>query len=280
MKLTKVVPSFECYKRSPYLSIKHSTYFGVYDRLFSSFVGKPITFVEVGVLNGGSLFMWREFFGDQARIIGIDLNPAAKRWEKDGFEIFIGSQSDVEFWDLFFTSVGNIDILLDDGGHTFEQQIITVESVLRHVNDDGLVVVEDTHTSYMMEYGAPSKYSFIEYSKNIIDGINHRFGRFSDKPMEEIIYSIMFFESIVAFDVSRSHSSLLSEPTESDGASVEAKDFTYADSKLRYLNEFRERLGFIKRIPIIRSIATASLACLGFIKNFRASIKLGKYFKY
>lgn len=32
--------------RSPYKSIKHSTYFPVYDRLFGRFVGKKVTFVE------------------------------------------------------------------------------------------------------------------------------------------------------------------------------------------------------------------------------------------
>ena len=43
----------------------------------------------------------RDFFGEEARIIGIDLNPSAKKWEKDGFEIFIGSQSDTNFWNNF-----------------------------------------------------------------------------------------------------------------------------------------------------------------------------------
>ena len=36
--------------------------------------------------------MWRDYFGKDARIIGIDLNPEAKKWEKHGFEIFIGNQ--------------------------------------------------------------------------------------------------------------------------------------------------------------------------------------------
>jgi len=108
---------FKAYKKSPYLSLKHSTYFQVYEELLSQYRNTAFTFVEIGVLNGGSLFMWREFFGDKARIIGIDLNPLAKKWEKDGFEIHIGSQSNPEFWGQFFKEVGMIDVLLDDGGH-------------------------------------------------------------------------------------------------------------------------------------------------------------------
>ena len=58
---------------------------------------KKITFVEIGIGNGGSLFMWKKFFGKKARIIGIELNPDAKKLEKFGFEIFIGDQSDPFF---------------------------------------------------------------------------------------------------------------------------------------------------------------------------------------
>ena len=97
----KEAETYKAYLESPYRSLKHSTYFSSYDYCFSKFKGKPITFVEIGVLNGGSLLMWRKYFGEQARIIGVDLNPEAKRWEKEGFEIFIGSQSDITFWNFF-----------------------------------------------------------------------------------------------------------------------------------------------------------------------------------
>ena len=40
---------------------------------------------------GGSLLMWKKFFGDNARIIGVDLYPETKKLEKQGFEIFIGT---------------------------------------------------------------------------------------------------------------------------------------------------------------------------------------------
>lgn len=71
--------SYAAYMGSPEPSFKHTTYFPAYDALLSKFRGKPITFVEIGVLNGGSLFMWRNFFGPAARIIGVDLNPGAKQ---------------------------------------------------------------------------------------------------------------------------------------------------------------------------------------------------------
>jgi hypothetical protein len=85
--------------KSPYKSIKYNSYFNTYENLFSNFINKKITFIEIGVLNGGSLFMWKDYLGENARIIGIDNNPEALRWEKYGFEIFIGDQGDPVFWD-------------------------------------------------------------------------------------------------------------------------------------------------------------------------------------
>ena len=63
----EITKSYKAYKKSPYKSIKHSSYFPVYDHLFGSYIGKEITFVEIGILGGGSLYMWREFFGKKAR---------------------------------------------------------------------------------------------------------------------------------------------------------------------------------------------------------------------
>lgn len=251
--------SYDAFLKSPYRSDKHSTYFSVYDQLFSRFAGTELTFVEIGVLNGGSLFMWRNLLGEKARIIGIELNPDAKRWEKEGFEIFIGSQSDPEFWKDFFAKVGPIDVLLDDGGHTFEQQIITMEAALPHIRDGGLLVVEDTHTSYMPEFGGPSPVSFVNYAKNIVDGINYRFGRFANtRKSEAAIYSAQFFESFVAFQIDRKLCGVKSEPVTNAGQTFDAKDYRYADSAaLTMLQTGGGKYQTIKNTPGLGPLAVA-----------------------
>ncbi|MCB1471310.1 MAG: class I SAM-dependent methyltransferase, partial [Rhizobiaceae bacterium] len=209
-------------------SIKHTTYFKVYDALFSKYRGKEITFVEIGVLGGGSLFMWRDFFGPKARIIGVDLNPNARKWAEHGFEIFVGSQSDEGFWEDFCARVGPVDIVLDDGGHTYDQQITTAECLLENIRDGGMLVVEDTHTSYMQGFG-PRKYSFVEYTKAMIDVINQRFNRFTDNP-DHRVWAIEIYESIIAFKVNRRASTLVSRPTNNGAEFDRAKDFRYRDN--------------------------------------------------
>ena len=222
----------EHFHKSPYLSKKHSSYFPAYDALLQSYRGKPITFVEIGVLNGGSLFMWRSFFGPEARIIGIDLNPDAKRWEEDGFEIHIGSQSDEAFWQKTLAEIGPIDVLLDDGGHTFRQQIITCEQVMLSIKDGGLLIIEDTHSSYMSEFGGPSTRSFVSYAKNIVDGINYRSGNLKTKTYQGSIFYVSFFESIVAFHINRELSRVKSVPVKNEGEALAAVDFRHFDNQI------------------------------------------------
>ena len=101
--------------------------------------------------------MWRDFFGPKAEIIGMDLNPEAKKWEKFGFKIFIGDQADPDFLKSILKKIGPVDILLDDGGHTNHQQILTLINSINYIKENGLVVIEDCHTSYMRRYGNPSK---------------------------------------------------------------------------------------------------------------------------
>ncbi|OZA47501.1 MULTISPECIES: class I SAM-dependent methyltransferase [unclassified Polaromonas] len=229
---------YQSYLQSPYLSLKHSAYFQVYEELLSKYRNKPITFVEIGVLNGGSLFMWRHFFGPQARIIGVDFNPLAKRWEKDGFEIHIGSQSDLQFWNSFFNSVGMVDVLLDDGGHTNEQQIVTTHQSIPFIKDGGLLIVEDVHTSYFKDFGNPSKYSFISYAKLFIDGINARFPgvKVAQKLFRDAVYSVHFYDSIVAFSIDR-RKCFTSQWTSNQGQTFEAEDYRHHDSLARKTNQ-------------------------------------------
>ena len=86
--------------------IKWSNYFEIYEKLFKKFKNKKITLVEVGIADGGSLFMWRNYFGKKAKIIGVELNPEAKKLEKNGFKICIGDQSNPVFWKNFYKKFG------------------------------------------------------------------------------------------------------------------------------------------------------------------------------
>jgi len=213
--------------KSPYYSLKHSNYFQIYDELLLKFVGLPITFLEIGILDGGSLFMWRDFLGDNARIIGVDLNPEAAKWRGHGFEIYIGNQSNPDFWKDLYEEIGKIDILLDDGGHRNDQQITTVCCSLENIRDGGMIIVEDTQTSFM-KFESFKNYSFVNL---LIGKIALLYARSSDLKIKEttyskLVHSIQFFESICVLHIDR-RKCVTNRRIENDGIRDFSLDFRY-----------------------------------------------------
>ncbi len=149
-------------------------YFDVYDTHFKPYRGKKITVVEFGVLHGGSLQMWKKYFGRKARIIGIDIEPRCNEFEEKRIEIFIGDQTDRTFLQKLKKEVGPIDIIIDDGGHVMKQQITTFEEMWPGLKAGGKYAVEDLHTSYWKTYGGGYKKpgTFIEFAKDLLDQQN------------------------------------------------------------------------------------------------------------
>lgn len=267
----------EIYEATPYLSIKHSSYFHVYEALFSRYVGQTFTFVEIGVLNGGSLTMWRRFFGPNARIVGIDMNPAALRWREAGFEIYIGDQADPAFWAQTASELGAIDVLLDDGGHTNLQQITTVGQALSIVRDGGLVVVEDTHTSYFTQFGNPSVHSFVSYAKRLVDHVNSRHPGVAKQVPDwsGVIASIRFYESIVVFEIDR-RLCFTPKLTSNQGASVDARDFRYETGWAAKLSAWQARLvPPLAKLPLLWRVKLLFPRLFGLL-GWLQSLRLGK----
>lgn len=181
-------------------------YFEIYDRHFARFRGTDVCIVEIGIYHGGSLQMWRNYFGANAKIIGIDIDPRCKDLEEEGIEIIIGNQEDREFLRSLKEKIPHIDILLDDGGHTMNQQIVTFEELFSHVDQNGVYLCEDLHTSYWGEYegGFRKPSSFVEYSKDLIDSLNAWHSRDSESfPINHFTrsaYSMSFYGSVLVIE--------------------------------------------------------------------------------
>ena len=180
-------------------------YFDVYDRHFSRFRGKDMTILEIGVSQGGSLQMWKNYFGPNAKIYGMDINPQCKALEEENIKIFIGSQADRKFLQEVKRSIPPVDILLDDGGHTMRLQIITYEELFGHIRDNGVYLCEDLMTSYWLKYGGGLKRrgTFIEYSKNLIDFLNAHHSEQKSLPVSTFTRtadSIHYYDGIVVIE--------------------------------------------------------------------------------
>ena len=104
-----------------------------------------MSILEIGIYSGGSLDMWKNYFGSGCQIYGIDVQEACRVYEGDGKRIFIGDQADREFWRQFREQVPSLDIVIDDGGHRPEQQMVTLEETLPYLRPGGVYLCEDIH---------------------------------------------------------------------------------------------------------------------------------------
>jgi O-methyltransferase len=184
---------------------KWAHYFEIYHRHFERFVGKECVILEIGVAQGGSLQMWKSYFGANAKIYGVDVHPACKQFEGENIQIFIGSQSDTVFLQDLIYKIPTIDILIDDGGHRMDEQITTLEMLFDHMGENSIYLCEDTHTSYWEDYGGgyQNPNSFIEYAKTLVDHLNAWHIRNNALPHSRFthnLHAIHFYDSIVVFE--------------------------------------------------------------------------------
>jgi hypothetical protein len=185
---------------------KWTHYFEIYERHFARFRGQAIHLVEFGVSQGGSLQMWRHYFGAAAQLYGVDINPNCQQFEEPGVRIFIGDQADRSFLRDLAQKLPPIDILIDDGGHTMEQQIATFEELFPKVSPNGVYLCEDLHTSYWHRWGGGYRRpgSFIEYSKNWIDDLHawhsRQPRRFKVTDFTRSAHSLHYYDSVLVVE--------------------------------------------------------------------------------
>ncbi len=146
---------------------KWKHYFDIYESHLGHFRDNNVTILEIGIFSGGSLAMWKEVFGENSRVIGIDIEPDCKIYEEADKDIwvYIGDQAKKSFWSELLPIIGNVDIVIDDGGHELYQQIATFESLFPAINPGGVYICEDIHgkNNQLMNYFLGISSSLNEY---------------------------------------------------------------------------------------------------------------------
>ena len=113
------------------------SYLEIYDLLFAKFAQEKVRLLEIGVLNGGSLPMFQEFFQIGSEIHGIEnqtVNAAL-----NGVAVFFGNA----YTDGMLSVLGEYDIIIDDGSHNVQDVEFFVTWYLDKVKPGGLLIVED-----------------------------------------------------------------------------------------------------------------------------------------
>ncbi|KQS99767.1 class I SAM-dependent methyltransferase [Cellulomonas sp. Leaf395] len=179
-------------------------YFPIYHRHLERYRGRPVRVLEIGVYRGGGLTMWQRYFGKDAVIIGADIDEAAVRATEGRFVVELGDQADPSFLRGLHEKYGPFDVVIDDGGHTMEQQIVTAETLFPLLADDGLLIVEDTHTSYWPAFGGGlhEPTSFLAWARARVDDLNSQHHQDLDRSSvwSRQLGGVHFYDSVVVFD--------------------------------------------------------------------------------
>lgn len=179
-------------------------YFDIYTRHLHRFRGRRPVLLEIGVMGGGSLRMWREYLGPDSTVIGLDINPDCLQHQEEGIEIFIGSQDDPAVIEAIFNKHHRLDVVIDDGSHQMAHMRASFEMLYDRLHPTGLYIVEDTHTCYWPEYGGGlgEPQNFMEFTKAKLDELNavHTRGAVPVSKFTRSTQGIAIYDSVVVFE--------------------------------------------------------------------------------
>jgi hypothetical protein len=194
------------YAHDGHIVHKWDHYLEIYDRHFAKFRGTNFKFLEIGVRYGGSLEVWRKYFGAQATIFGIDVDERCLATNcPPSINIRIGSQANPDFLRSVVKEMGGVDIVIDDGSHVVSHQRTSFETLFPLVSQNGVYLIEDLHTNYWRgeyEGGWKRRSTFIEQMKDLVDDI-HGYWHTNQqryKDAHKQISAISFYDSVIAIE--------------------------------------------------------------------------------
>jgi cephalosporin hydroxylase len=159
------------------IGIKHNTDKADYHRFTEFYHDYMVKYtnprlLEIGIYDGASLKMWEEFFGSPI-IVGVDIEPK-KQYETLNIKTLVADQSKPEELLKCLEICNEYDIIVDDGGHTMQQQLVTIATLFPYLKSGGLYVLEDLHTSFIGDNYNPYRdsltaYEFLHRVKNKLE---------------------------------------------------------------------------------------------------------------
>lgn len=147
-------------------------YFPIYERYLNKFVGSDIRVLEIGVFRGGGIDLLADYFGPRATLVGFDIDETARDLTDPRFPVFVGDQSDPESLLAVNAQYGPFDVIIDDGGHTVNQQITSAEVLFPLLRDGGVYLIEDVHTSYWPKYQDAGGVNLLDWTRQRLDDLN------------------------------------------------------------------------------------------------------------
>lgn len=135
-----------------------------YEDLFETIRNNPIKMMEIGVYNGGSIKLWKDYFHNESEIYASDINYFS---HLDGTYSIIGDMYSDEQVSKF--SNDYFDLIIDDGPHSFESFVLVMQKYFSKIKKDGILIIEDVINSAWVKPLYELSYSLGYSNCEIID---------------------------------------------------------------------------------------------------------------
>lgn len=138
MNLTDIARSTKSDKES-----KHKYFSLFYENELSKYENEDVSILEIGIYYGDSLNIWEKFF-KRSKIVAVDIEDKIssenkKLLKNKNIKVYFNDAYDEEF----VKTLGEFDILIDDGPHTKESQIKFLELYCSKIKKGGVLIIED-----------------------------------------------------------------------------------------------------------------------------------------
>lgn len=141
--------------------LKSEPYLRVYEHLASSF--SPRSIFELGIFQGGSYVFLDKLFKPR-RMAAVDISPRPVTPlsyyvadKEDRFVHFSTSQSDPEVLEHIVRNelANELDLVVDDASHTYEQTKASFEILFPLLQPGGIYLIEDWSWAHHRDYQSP-----------------------------------------------------------------------------------------------------------------------------
>ena len=142
----------------------HTHYLRNYEHYFRDLRDQPVRLFELGIKEGGSLLLWRDYF-ERGLVVGLDVEAVELEDPTGRIRTYQGMQQDTDLLDRIARECapGGFDIIIDDCAHIGVLARASFWHLFeQHLKSGGVYVVEDWGTGYW---------------DNWLDGVAYRRGR-------------------------------------------------------------------------------------------------------
>ncbi|SNX28928.1 Methyltransferase domain-containing protein [Polynucleobacter meluiroseus] len=161
------------------LSDKWESYLSYYDDLFLCLCDAPITLLEIGIQNGGSLDTWAKFFPNAQAIVGCDIDEKCNSlvYDDPKIHVVVGDANSEAANTKIRKISSEFDIIIDDGSHISSDILNSFLIYFPLVRPGGIYVVEDAHTLYDNSFGGGilNEFSALTFFKKLVDMVSYQF---------------------------------------------------------------------------------------------------------